>query len=228
MTVLHYVLEEQAVYLLTDTVVSDPATMRPMAFTSKVFSAPHWQGVMTGTGICPFVVEWAFTSMSTILARDFVHLDEYAPKALRRLYPKYQKMAGPAATSTVYHFGFNEDEGRFVGFAYRSANKFVSERLPYAIGLKPDPEYGPEEAVELNAFPADFISVAQRQKTRDEAKPINERVGVGGKLIAYYLNRFEDQDGALRVRTSMHECYDFPDYGRAYALACDALPSNAV
>jgi hypothetical protein len=65
MTVLHYVLEEQAVYLLTDTVVSDPATMRPLAFTSKVFSPPHWQGVMTGAGICPFVVEWSLTSMST-------------------------------------------------------------------------------------------------------------------------------------------------------------------
>jgi hypothetical protein len=50
MTVLNFLLTNEAVYLLTDTVLSDPDDLSPIAFTTKVHPLPHLQAVICGTG----------------------------------------------------------------------------------------------------------------------------------------------------------------------------------
>jgi hypothetical protein len=224
MTVLNFMLAEEAVYILSDTIVSDPATMDPITFTSKVYPAPHWEGLICGTGIMQFVTEWYLRAITTIVAQDIVHLDQFTPRTASQLFEKYKTSAGRKATSTLYHFGFDRIESRFVGFAYRSTNDFASERLPYAIGIKPNPG-NPD--LEIKSFPDDFIRLAQLQKQLDDTKPAAERVGVGGHLIAYMLQRVDTNGLRHEIQTTIRRCYEFPDYSAAYVKACSKLPANS-
>lgn len=220
---MNFVLQEDLVGIVTDSVVSSPADMQPMLFTTKVYPVPHWKGLICGTGIMNVVTEWAFAAMTSILARDLIHLDEFAPDALRTLFKKVTTQLGATGTVTLYHFGFSAIENRFVGFAYRSTNNFVSEQLGYGIGLKPDPQLAPEENVSITDFPGDLVSMALLQKAKDEAKPVEDRVGIGGELFAYLMRR--DDNGSVYLNVS--QCGAFEDFEAAYQHACSQLPASA-
>jgi hypothetical protein len=219
-TILNFVLAEEAVYLVTDTVVSDPVDMSPICFTTKVFPAPHWHGLICGTGIMQFIVEWYCTAVTSILATDMVHLDEFAPDIIRSLYQKYQADPDREITSTIYHMGLDRSERRFVGFAYRSTADFAGERLEYGIGLKPDPE---DASLAITHFPSDFIAIAEMQKLKDETKPLVKRVGIGGELISYTM-QLVDVGGKPEASMTICKCYEFPDWNAMYLKACARLP----
>jgi hypothetical protein len=125
-------------------------------------------------------------------------------------------------TSTIYHFGFDKFEARIVGYAYGSINNFVSEKLPYAVEIKPNPE---NANFEIKSFPDDFIQLAKWQKQLDESKPVTERVGVGGHLIAYMLQRFK-REGDYEVLLTVKPCYEFPDSRFGYLEDSAKLPSK--
>lgn len=223
MTIMNFILQEDLVGIVTDSVVSHPTDMGPMLFTTKVYPVPHWKGLICGTGIMNVVTEWAFVAMTSILARDIVHLDEYAPAALQGLFDRVGAELGATGTVTLYHFGFNSDEDRFVGFAYRSTNNFASERLQYGIGLKPDPELSEDEDVNITSFPDDLVSLARLQKAKDEAKPVEDRVGIGGELFSYLMQ----PDGQGNIFQSISRCGAFEDFQASYQRACGRLPGNS-
>jgi hypothetical protein len=219
-TILNFVLAEDAVYLVTDTLVSDPVDMGPLFFTAKVFPAPHWQGLICGTGIQQFIVEWYGIAITSILAMDMRHLNDFVPDMIRPMHQKYQIDQGREMTSTIYHIGLDRSERRFIGFAYRSTNDFVGESLEYGSRLKPDPE---DASVVISRFPSDFIAIAEMQKLKDEVKPMAERVGIGGDLISYML-QIVDISGQPETQMTILRCHRFPDSNAMYQSACSRLP----
>lgn len=224
MTVLNFLLLDEIVFILSDTLLSDADKVQPLLFTSKVHPVPHWQGLITGTGSSPFILDWFTTAVGSLLARDLVHVDQYAPSLLRSLFPKhtYEPENGREITSTIYHFGYSPEEKRFVGFAYRSTDNFESERLPYAFGIKPDPKQ-PLDLAAVTALPADFIPIAELQKDIEKNRPLTSRVGVGGQLIAYALEVIRDESGTPTIRTTINICHDFSDFEEMYQFAVNRI-----
>ena len=225
MTLLNFILAEEAVYLVADTVVSDSMDKSPVSFTTKVYPVPHWDGLICGTGIMNFVVNWYCTAITSVLATDLKHLDQFAPEQLRSLFEKYEEeYEGHELRSTIYHLGFDQQSACFFGFAYRSTDNFVSEPLAYGMRLKPDPE--DTSIQQISTFPDDFIPIAELQKKKDELKPVNDRVGIGGRLISYMMQRIDIGDGKHRVKISISDFYNFQDAQAAYLLASSKLPEN--
>ena len=218
LTVLNFHLQEDIVCLVTDTIASNSEDMSPVFFTTKVYPTPHWEGLICGTGVSKFIVEWFSEAITSVLAKDIRHLNEFAPSVLRELFVKYQGYGNRDLTSTVYHFGFDHNADRFIGFAYRSTADFVSEELKYGSGIKPHPE--DISSLEINAIPADLISIVHAQKLRDDSLPVQERVGIGGHLILYLMQRVERDDGSYSVTTEINRFFEFPDYEEAYLQAC--------
>ena len=223
MTVLNVQFQPDLVFIVGDTVVSDPSDMSPAFFMTKVYPVPLWKGVICGTGLGNLLVAWFPRVTTSILARDIRHLNEFVPPILRELSSEHQGYAG---TSTIYHFGFDERENRFIGFAYRSSSDFISETLPYGTLIKPNPNGA--IPIEVERLPDDFVGIACQQKALDDSAPSGERVGIGGELFAYALQRETRQDGKSEVVTTIARCHTFDDYEPAYQCACDKLPANAA
>jgi len=89
MTLLNVLLTDEAVYLLTDTVITDPDDLSPITFATKVHPLPHLQALICGTGHVQRIVEWLATVNLVLLVRDVVHLDQLAPAELRKLFARY-------------------------------------------------------------------------------------------------------------------------------------------
>jgi hypothetical protein len=110
--------EDDRFVILTDTYAT-PAEGDPRTFQSKVFPFPHLNMLMAGTGVGQLMVRWFATVQSDMLVRDVETLDLHAPEALRAIWSsmigEYEGLARSVeegATSTIYHFGFGEDDQR--------------------------------------------------------------------------------------------------------------------
>ena len=220
MTILDFVLLEDAAYLVADTQATSADSLQPTCFVTKVFPIPNWQGLICGTGSLPFLLAW-LTKTAGILTSGFDELDKIAPQLLRDLYPTEEDLGpdGAPLTSAIFHLGFSSAEERFVGYAYRSDTGFASERLTYGLSVQPGLGRALDEPI--STLPDDLIRIACEQKRQDEAKPILQRGGLGGKLIFYVMELGADMSGAGQVVTIASSiCHTFADYPEAYARAC--------
>lgn len=224
MTVLNFLLTDDAVYLLTDTVLSDPDDLSPLTFTTKVHALPHLQAVICGTGHAQLIAEWVALVNLSLPARDVVHLDRFAPTKLRGLFARHanEEAALREITTTLYHFGFDERASLFVGFAYRSADDFRSEVLPQGFGFKPAPDWD-FDSRKITSLPEHFIAIARKQKAQDEATDPAKRVVVGGQLIFCAMQRIPGTRQSPAVQTSLAICHSFPDFEQKYAQATAKL-----
>jgi hypothetical protein len=160
-----------------------------------------------------------------LLARNVVHLDQFAPTELRKLFARHPKeSAGERElTTTLYHFGYDDAAGRFAGFAYRSADHFRSEPLAQGFGLKPALDW-PLDGRKITQLPQHFITIAKTQKTQDEATEASKRVMVGGKLIFGAMQRVPGAGNKLTVQTSLAVCHSFPEFEQLFAQAAARPP----
>lgn len=210
---LNFVIDEKWIGIITDSVVSSSLDMTPAFFTNKVFIAPHWNGAICGTGLLSVISEWALTSMSNILAKDIVDLDEYTPSHLKFIFENHTRSAPINCSVTIYHFGYSQRDKRFIGFAYRSETNFQSERLENGIGWKPNPEISSNQ-LQVSNFPDDFIRISQIQKEKDTKKNPQNRVGIGGQLFSYIIT-MDDEKFSARVNC----IYEFSDFDADYQTA---------
>lgn len=218
MTILNFALSEDSLFVMSDTLVSRRDGQAAF-FTSKIHTLPHWDGVICGTGSLAFTLAWVEHALGGILAQDIVHVDSFATESLIELKLGHWLEFEEDRTTTIYHFGYSHEESRFVGFAYRSANDFVSERLGYGLGIKP-PVQLPEQ--QSWSWPDDFIKIAKDQRVQDDALPSEKRVGVGGHITSYMMD-VERAPSGDRVRTTVTRPYSFPDYSEMYDRAVHAL-----
>jgi hypothetical protein len=216
MTVLNFLLQEDVVHVLTDTVASDPVDLKPSLLISKIYLLPHLDMMICGTGFGRMVLEWFATVNSRVIVADIEHLDAFAPDELKRMFETYEgSIPSEKMTCTIYHFGHSKDDDKIGGFAYRSVNHFASERLPYGIVMKP----APAEPFDVAALSKSFIELAELQKIEGEVSRLCDRVGIGGELLFASMMRYEGQDGASEIVTQIQKCHQFADFDDAYLSA---------
>lgn len=177
MTALIYALQPDQVCLAMDTLVVSADDKTPLLFQTKFAVLPHLQMVIAGTGLAAMVTQWFQFVNGNIVARDVDHVDLYAPGALRRA--EAECPGTDLTTTTLYHFGYSQEQQRYVGYAYRSAKNWASEKLPYALGVKPPVPVSPTDDIQ---FPQFLVDVMREQRRADQSLPSSERVGIGGEV----------------------------------------------
>lgn len=215
MTALNFYLQPEQVLLAMDT-LSLQSDGNPHKFLSKIFPILHLNGVMCGTGFAPLIEQWFREINAGILARNMIHLDEFATEALQNLWASQSGEIGKG-TATIYHFGYCEVDAVFKGYAYRSEHNFQSESLMYGLGIKPSFDVA-SLGEDLPSPQAYFVEIVKRQRAEDLAQPINDRIGIGGDVHFASMT----PDGIW-----MSRCHRFEDYDALYEEMCDYLPANA-
>ena len=206
MTAFNFLLEENRVCIGMDTLMISADTKAPFKYISKIFLLPHLNGVVCGTGFAEFILNWYLLIQSSIIAKDIDHLDLFASEALRKIAKNFTN----EFSATIYHFGWSDQQKRFIGLVYRSTNDFISESLPYGLGTKPQIHVD-----KLNELPGDFVRIIEKQKRQDEASQNQSKVGIGGDIHFLLMT----QEGY-----SLSRCHRFDDYDAAY----DQMIANLI
>lgn len=218
MTALIYLLNQNYVSLAMDT-LSLSMDKHPHHFTTKVFPLLHLHGVIVGTGCANLLFDWVEFVQKNVLAQDILYLNEITPEQLRNIADNNGYLEN--STSTIYHFGYHEEEKRFIGFAYRSTNNFQSEELQYSVAIKPNGEDLQEIAIEIInnlEIPEAFIEIMKLQKEFDNCKESDERLGIGGEIHFFHMTK----EGQL-----MMICHRFDDYYQVWAEMLSNLGSGS-
>lgn len=187
MSSLIFYTEAEQVLVATDTLATSLGG-EPFMFTTKAFIVPHLQMIMCGTGAGGFLGKWFVRVNDNMVVKDIDHLDYHTPKVLAELWLGHKKEFSlpDDLTTTVYHFGFSQEDGLMHSFVYRSTNDFQSEpRSQYGLGLKPECQV--PASYEL---PTDIKKMMDEQRAIQAARPKNERVFVGGKILIHHLTKF--------------------------------------
>jgi hypothetical protein len=205
MSSLVFFTDAEQALVATDTLATKPEGS-PMMFTSKAFIVPHLQLIICGIGIQSVAGKWAAEVNDKMIVRGIDNLDYHTPRALASLCEKHRSensIPGNVVT-TIYHFGFSEEDGLIHAYAYRSVNEFVSERLSYGTRVKP--ECIPADTVQ---FPADLKRIMDEQRHIQLSRPIEERVYIGGKIQVFHLTKsgisvytqdqFDDYESTLHM-----------------------------
>jgi hypothetical protein len=184
MSSLVFHTDQLQAFVATDTLATSNG--EPFMFTTKAFVVPHLNMIMCGTGMGGFLGRWFITVNDRMIVKDIDNLDYHAPRSLSLLWRSYvDEFAVPDnLTTTVYHFGFSVETGAIHSYAYRSANNFVSERLPYGLGVKPECQ-SPEDY----ELPAGLKDLMEQQRVTQQSRAKEERIYIGGKIIVHHLTQ---------------------------------------
>jgi hypothetical protein len=195
---------EQA-FIATDTLVTS-SDGKPAFFTTKAFVVPHLRMIMAGTGVV-FLGKWFIHVNDEMLLKGVDNLDDHAPDSLARIWKTHKETRHAPVpdnvTTTVYHFGFSEEEDVIHSYAYRSVNNFRSEALPYNLYVKPECEIP-----QRYQLPMDIKAMMDSQRDIQATRPKSERVYIGGQIQIHHLmrerfeirtlDRFEDFESTKR------------------------------
>jgi len=188
MSSLVFYTDADNIVVATDTLAVRPDGS-PFMFCSKATYVPHLRTIVAGTGAGGFAGDWAMQVNNRMVVNGIEHLNFHTPQALAVRWGDYRKThnAPDDFTTTVYHFGFSEDDGKIAVFAYRSTNNFTSERLPTGgFGVKP-----PSEVPEGGALTDVFEKIIRAQREEQDALPAAERIYIGGEVQFAHLTAQE-------------------------------------
>ena len=117
MSSLNFLVQKDFAAIATDTLALDSNSHLPSHFQSKAFPALHLDGLICGTGISQFIIKWYTKVATAMLAQSIPHLDEFTPSGLCEL--EKENPIPPGITTTIYHFGFDQDTKSYRAYAYR-------------------------------------------------------------------------------------------------------------
>lgn len=177
MTALVFALQPDQICIAMDTLVVGATDRMPLSFQRKFLSVPESQLVVAGTGHAGFINGWFRHLQANLKGATIDDLNAEAPNIFRASVSAEGGLSG--LTATIYHFGYSEREGRYVGYAYRSEYSFRSDRLQYALGYKPVVPITPNDNIR---FPDFLIDIVLEQQRLDHRLPITERLGIGGEI----------------------------------------------
>jgi hypothetical protein len=102
-------------------------------------------------------------------------------------------------TTTIYHFGFSEEDELIKSYAYRSINNFDSDPIIYGLGVKPECT-----VPENYQLPFNIPAMMQEQREIQALQPKESRLYIGGEIQithltkdgfnSYCLCKFDDYD----------------------------------
>lgn len=182
MTSLIFYTEASQALIATDSLAGDEQG-NPAFFCSKASHVPHLKLIIAGTGAGGFSNEWALHASTRMVVKGILNLDYHTPEGLRALWSEYKvKYSLPEGfTTTVYQFGISEETGNIVSFAYRSTNNFISEKIGYGTGVKPECDVLEGDLLEL------IPQMMEQQRSIQDSTPKSERIYIGGEIIAFHL-----------------------------------------
>jgi hypothetical protein len=99
MTALNFILTEQAVFVLTDSLTLEGGSANrgeARGFFTKVFPLPHMNAAIVGTGVAQVVLDWFLEIQTMVVSDSVAFLDTVAPARLREIAGRY-----PSAMTTV-------------------------------------------------------------------------------------------------------------------------------
>lgn len=178
MSLLMFALDPSQVIVVTDTLATHPDG-EPFLLVSKCAVVPHLEMVVVGTGIAQVGQRWAHQLQTATLARNIDLLDQHVPAALRKIADDLEEEFGELpGSSTVYHFGFSEESGEYIGYAYRSEKEYVSDRLSVGFGVKPHPSGDFSAPNDLD----ELVALGRRIRAEQDAGPKESRIYIGGEF----------------------------------------------
>lgn len=177
MTALVFALQSDQVCVAMDTLVVGADDRMPLAFQRKFLSVPDSDLLVAGTGHAGFVTGWFGYLQTLKCLGDVDNVGSIAPSVLKASADAAGGLG--SITTTIYHFGYSRAEGQYVGYAYRSTANFQPERLPYALGLKPQV---PVLTTDNIQFPDFMIDIVVRQQQHDRSQPLQHQLGIGGEI----------------------------------------------
>lgn len=202
MSSLIFYTDESQALIATDTLAtSNKIPGAPFKFTTKAFVIPHLKMIIAGTGCGGFCDRWFLQINDRMVVRGIENLDYHTPRNLALLWSSFKNEFSllEDATTTIYHFGFSEENQSICSHVYRSTNNFESEQLPYGLGGKP--EYIVPNPYEL---PKDFKTIMDSQRELQSSETKESRIYIGGEIqlirlerdgfIVQSLGKFEDYD----------------------------------
>jgi hypothetical protein len=204
MSALFFQVQPDQALVATDTLALDEMSRTPCQFTEKAFAVPHMRSIVTGTGVMQVVQRYYANLLNGVVADDVDELNNTAPDVLRQI----ERNVSPPEdiSTTIYHLGLSESEGRYVAYDLHSGYDFEPQRIEHEVAFKPaDPEAA--EGVDPDSpFPERAVQVIENLKEIDDARPDEERIGIGGEVqlramagspaetIIQTLHRFDDYE----------------------------------
>jgi hypothetical protein len=200
MSSLIFATDSGQAFVATDTLAVS-YNGEPSFFTTKAFIVPHLRMIIAGTGVTGLMSKWFVQVAHGMVVRGIEHLDYHTPDNLNRIWRnmKEEFTIPENFTSTIYHFGFSEENELIKSYAYRSTNDFDSDPLIYGLGVKPECTI-PENYI----LPDDIPAMMQDQRERQVLQPKESRLYIGGEILithltkigfnSYNLCKFEDYD----------------------------------
>jgi hypothetical protein len=211
MSALIYIYTTNEIIISADTLSVD-MNKQPLLYVTKILPVPHLKTVICGTGFKPLISKWFNCAMENIIGFDITSLNHHAPGKLQSIL---QEIKEPVqGTTTIYHFGFSENDQMLKGYAFRSVDNFVKEELETDnIGIKPSHPgiaefYQKTLAIHPLNTDAFHIEVIKQLKRLDTALPISERVGIGGEIQLLRLSG--------KGNISMATIFQFSDFIATY------------
>lgn len=185
MSSLIFYTDENQALIATDTLAVS-YDGKPFKFTTKAFVIPHLSVIIAGTGFGGFCDRWLVQVNDRMVVRGIDNLDYHTTGSLADQWAKYKEEFSipDHITTTVYHFGFSEEDHTIHSYAYRSTNGFRSESIRYGLAVKP------ECAVPDNYnLPVDIPSMMQHQRELQSHRPKEERLYIGGEIHVIHLTK---------------------------------------
>ena len=225
MTAMNWSLHPKQLLLFCDTLATDGSDHLPRGLTTKVFVLGHLNAVICGAGLANAVSEFYGHVVANMVVKDIKHLDEFAPDIIAGIFERLIEPLPPSSdkqpTATIYSFGWIQEEERLGGFAYRSTNDFVSERLGYGTCVKPPTN--DLSIVEQITSLEGFIELMITQQAEDRCKARKDRLGIGGDILLYSIEVGESSAVTLQVRSIA----TLPHLSSDWDIILAKLPVNA-
>lgn len=200
MSSLIFATDSEQAFVATDTLAVS-YNGEPSFFTTKAFIVPHLRMIVAGTGVTGLISNWFVQVAHGMVVRGIEHLDYHTPDNLNRIW-KNMKEEFPIPdnlTTTIYHFGFSEEDELIKSYAYRSINNFDSDPIIYGLGVKPECT-----VPENYQLPFNIPAMMQEQREIQALQPKESRLYIGGEIQithltkdgfnSYCLCKFDDYD----------------------------------
>ncbi|MGG4092073.1 hypothetical protein [Paenibacillus lautus] len=181
MTALNWILGKDRLIITSDTLSLYASDRTPKRYMTKMYILPHLKMVLAGTGNAEVIIEYQHLLFSKVVARSILHIVDTATTVLKTLYNQHSE----AGTVTIYLFGLNEKSQENEGYALRSENDFIPEKLNYDICYaKPHlPNNLVKDLYDSSSTDDEFfIKLIKEQRTNDLQLPKVERLGIGGEI----------------------------------------------
>jgi len=206
MTAVDFILSKESVLVATDTLALDE-NKRPLRFCTKVFPLPHIKCLICGVGSLQHLLRWFKFVEERCLVDNITVLNDIAKDILPKLKLEIEQEYKAEISSTIYHFGFNSITNEMEGYALRCNDNYIPQKMGDGIGVRP--QEGIIDKINNNEISVSnhvelFIEFIKSQKLYDDNLPIAEKVGIGGEIQMFVLQkeghyfrtiyRFEDYD----------------------------------